>query len=282
MTDIQKENQTTNSKLREQLYDIIFGTETPAGKLFDVALIYTIVFSVALLMLDSVAEVRLRFASYMTFFEWFFTIIFTIEYMVRIYCSPNRWSYVRSFYGMIDLLSTLPSYLSLLIPGANYLLIFRLLRVLRIFRVLKLVRYLSEANSLIRTMYQIRRKIIVFFFVVLNLAVIFGSMMYIVEGPENGFTSIPKSIYWTIVTITTVGYGDITPHTILGQIIASLAMLTGYSIIAVPTGIFTAELAHEMSRERNLIFCPNCGKQGHDKIATYCDRCGSKVNHHHN
>jgi len=271
----------TNATLREQLYDIIFGTETPAGKLFDIVLIYFIILSVGLLMLDSVAGVRLRIGDYMGYLEWFFTIIFTMEYITRVYCSPNRWSYIRSFYGVIDLLSTLPSYLSLFIPGANYLLIFRLLRVLRIFRVLKLVRYLTEANSLIRTMYQIRRKIIVFFFVVLNLAVIFGSLMFIVEGPENGFTSIPKSIYWTIVTITTVGYGDITPHTILGQIIASLAMLTGYSIIAVPTGIFTAELAHEMSRERNLIFCPNCGKQGHDKIAHYCDRCGSKVNHYH-
>lgn len=271
----------TNNRLREQLYDIIFGTETPAGKLFDIVLIYFIILSVGLLMLDSVAGVRLRLGEYMGYLEWFFTIVFTMEYITRVYCSPNRWSYIRSFYGVIDLLSTLPSYLSLFIPGANYLLIFRLLRVLRIFRVLKLVRYLTEANSLIRTMYQIRRKIIVFFFVVLNLAVIFGSLMFIVEGPDNGFTSIPKSIYWTIVTITTVGYGDITPHTILGQIIASLAMLTGYSIIAVPTGIFTAELAHEMSRERNLIFCPNCGKQGHDKIAHYCDRCGSKVNHYH-
>lgn len=273
--------QTTKatSSLREQLYDIIFGTESPAGKLFDVILIYTILLSVVILMLDSVAGVKRQFESYLTFFEWFFTIIFTLEYGVRIYCSPSRWQYVRSFYGIIDLLSTLPSYLGLFIPGANYLLIFRLLRVLRIFRVLKLVRYLSEANSLVRTMYQIRRKVIVFFFVVLNIAVIFGSMMYIVEGPENGFSSIPRSIYWTIVTITTVGYGDITPHTVLGQIIASLAMLTGYSIIAVPTGIFTAELAHEMSRERNMIFCPNCGKQGHDKVAKHCDRCGSKVNH---
>lgn len=275
---IKQTTQVTPS-LREQLYDIIFGTESPAGKLFDVVLIYTILLSVVILMLDSVAGVKLQFESYLTFFEWFFTIIFTLEYGVRIYCSPNRWRYVRSFYGIIDLLSTLPSYLSLFIPGANYLLIFRLLRVLRIFRVLKLVRYLSEANSLVRTMYQIRRKVIVFFFVVLNIAVIFGSMMYIVEGPENGFSSIPRSIYWTIVTITTVGYGDITPHTVLGQIIASLAMLTGYSIIAVPTGIFTAELAHEMSRERNMIFCPNCGKQGHDKVAKHCDRCGSKVNH---
>ena len=268
------------STLRQTLYDIIFGTETPAGKFFDVALIYVIILSVSLLMLDSVAEVKLRFSESLFFFEWFFTIIFTIEYGVRIYCSPNRWAYIRSFYGVIDLLSTIPSYLSLFIPGANYLLIFRLLRVLRIFRVLKLVRYLSEANSLIRTMYQIRRKIIVFFFVVLNLAVIFGSLMYIVEGPNNGFTSIPKSIYWTIVTITTVGYGDITPHTILGQIIASLAMLTGYSIIAVPTGIFTAELAHEMSRARNMIFCPNCGKQGHEKAALYCDKCSGKLNHY--
>lgn len=267
-----------NNELKRKLYEIIFGTDTPAGKLFDVVLIYIILLSVLALMLDSVAGFNTRFGAYLFWLEWFFTVIFTLEYAVRLYCSPNRWRYAFSFYGIIDLLSTLPTYLSLLFPGASYLLIIRLLRVLRIFRVFKLVRYITEANSLITAMYQTRRKILIFFFVVLNLAVIFGSLMYIVEGPNNGFTSIPRSIYWTIVTITTVGYGDITPHTVLGQIIACLAMLTGYSIIAVPTGIFTAELAHELQRERNLIVCFNCGKRGHEKNAAFCYSCGCSVN----
>jgi len=263
--------------MREKLYEIIFGTDTPAGKNFDLILIYTISLSVLALMLDSLSGLNATWRHFLSITEWTFTLVFTIEYLVRLYCSPNRWHYARSFYGIIDLLSILPSYLSLFYPGANYLLMIRLLRVLRVFRVLKLVRYLSEANSLVRAMYTSRRKIFVFFFVVVILATIFGSLMFIVEGPANGFSSIPRSIYWTIVTITTVGYGDITPHTVLGQIIASLAMLTGYSIIAVPTGIFTAELAHELQKERNLIVCANCGKQGHDKDAHFCSRCGSSV-----
>lgn len=265
--------------LRQKLYDIIFGTDTPAGKLFDIVLIYTIILSVIALMLDSATAPDSLARKYFSYGEWFFTGIFTIEFLVRVYCSPNRWLYLRSFYGVIDLLSILPSYIGLLFPGTNYLLIIRLMRVLRVFRVFKLVRYLSEANSLVRALFQSRRKISIFFLVVLILAIIFGSLMYIVEGPSNGFTSIPRSIYWTIVTITTVGYGDITPHTIAGQIIASIAMLTGYSIIAVPTGILTAELAHEIQREKNLIMCPNCGKQGHDMDAEYCNRCAGKLNH---
>ncbi len=265
--------------LREKLYEIIFGTDTPSGKLFDLVLIYTITLSVLALMFDSATQPGSELRRLLSYTEWFFTLMFTLEYLVRVYCSPNRWAYVRSFYGVIDLLSILPSYLSLFFQGANFLLIIRLLRVLRIFRVLKLVRYLSEANSLARALLLSRRKISIFFFFVLILATIFGSLMYIVEGPANGFTSIPRSIYWTIVTITTVGYGDITPHTVLGQVIASLAMLTGYSIIAIPTGILTAELSQEIQREKNLITCPNCGKQGHDKQAEYCDRCGGKVNH---
>lgn len=267
------QNETTKSKLHR----IIFGTDTPAGKLFDVVLTYAIVLSVVALMLDSVVEIHAGFRSILIGIEWFFTIVFTIEYLVRIYCSPNRWRYVTSFFGVIDLLSILPTYLSLFIPGANYLLIIRLLRVLRVFRVFKLVRYISEANSLSKAMFHARRKIFIFFFFVLNIAAIFGSLMYVVEGPGNGFTSIPRSIYWTIVTITTVGYGDITPHTVLGQMIASLAMLTGYSIIAVPTGIFTAELAQQMQRERDLIICGSCGKSGHEKDAVFCCRCGNKI-----
>lgn len=267
--------------LRQRLYDVIFGTETPAGKRFDLILIYAIILSVVALMLDSVVSLSDRWGNILLVAEWTFTILFTIEYGVRIYCSPNRWAYIRSFYGVIDLLSILPAYISILVPGTNYLLMLRLFRVLRVFRVLKLMRYISEANLLLRSMLQARHKIFVFFIVVLVFATIFGSIMYVVEGPQNGFTSIPKSIYWTIVTITTVGYGDIIPQTALGQIVASAAMLTGYSIIVVPTGILTAEISQEMQRERNLVSCPNCGKQGHERDAQYCSRCGSDVNNPH-
>jgi len=209
--------------------------------------------------------------------EWFFTIIFTIEYALRIYVSPNRWRYIFSFYGIVDLLSIVPSYIGLFFSDISYLLIIRSLRVLRIFRILKLVRYLSEANLLARSLLLARRKIFVFFSVVLIMATIFGCLMFIVEGPENGFTSIPRSIYWTIVTITTVGYGDITPHTVLGQIISTLVMLTGYSIIAVPTGIFTAEIAQEMQRQRDSRSCSNCERSSHEQGSDYCRHCGAQL-----
>lgn len=265
------------AELRSRLYIIIFGTETKAGRLFDVVLIYVIIASVLALMLDSIAAVSQRFGGWLTLMEWAFTVLFTLEYLVRIYCSPRPLAYMRSFYGLIDLVSILPTYLGLIFPGANYVLVVRLLRVLRIFRVLKLARYMSEANVLIRSMLLARRKIFVFFFVVLVLATIFGSIMYIVEGPEHGFTSVPISIYWTIVTITTVGYGDMTPKTPLGQLVATAVMLTGYSIIAVPTGILTAELAQEINRERTAKTCANCNRSGHDQDAGYCKHCGSPI-----
>jgi len=188
---------------------------------------------------------------YLKTIEWILTIAFTIEYAIRIYSSPNPWGYIRSFYGVVDLLSILPSYLSLFYADIGYLLVIRILRVLRVFRVLKLMRYLGEANLLMRSMVLSRRKIFVFFSFVLVLSVIFGSLMFVVEGPENGFTSIPRSVYWTIVTITTVGYGDITPHTIFGQLIATMVMLTGYSIIAVPTGILI--VIHRVMRRMPII-----------------------------
>lgn len=260
---------------REYLYEVIFGTDTPAGKRFDLVLIYMILLSVAALMLDSVGAVHQRFGGLLFLVEWGFTLIFTCEYIVRIYCTPNIRRYLTSFYGLIDLISVMPSYLSLFIPGANFLLIVRLMRVLRVFRVLKLVRYLSEANVLIRSMAMARRKIFVFFITVLVLSTVFGALMFVVEGPENGFTSIPRSIYWTIVTITTVGYGDITPQTTLGQVIASAAMLTGYSILAVPTGILTAELFQEMTRERQFARCTQCENGGHERDARHCKHCGA-------
>lgn len=265
------------AQFKSKLYEIIFGTESPSGRLFDLVLIYAILTSVLALMLDSIEDISSQYGLVLKFAEWFFTVLFTVEYVLRIYCSPRPWAYMRSFYGIIDLCSILPSYLSLLFPGATYILIVRLLRVLRVFRVLKLARYLREANVLIRSMLQARRKISVFFMVVLVLSTIFGSIMYVVEGPEHGFTSIPKSIYWTIVTITTVGYGDITPQTVLGQIVASLAMLTGYSIIAVPTGIVTAELAQEIQRERLLKHCKNCERSGHESDAKFCRHCGADL-----
>jgi len=262
------------SVLQKKLNDIIFGTESPAGKRFDVVLIYLILVSVLALIIDSISWLPDSWRIYLQVLEWAFTVMFTVEYVVRIYVSIKPWRYIFSFYGVVDFISVLPSYLSLLIPGANYLLVFRLLRVLRIFRILKLVRYLSEANILFRAILLSRRKILIFFGSVLVLCTIFGSLMYIVEGPENGFSSIPRSIYWTIVTITTVGYGDITPHTILGQVIASAAMLTGYSILAVPTGIFTAELAQEMQRARTRRSCEQCLAVGHETDAKHCRHCG--------
>ena len=267
----------TDTDLKSQLNTIIFGTHTPAGKRFDIALIILILLSVVVLMLESVASFAEKHAQALRIAEWCFTVFFTIEYIVRIYCSSNRRVYLTSFYGIVDLLSILPSYISLLVPGANFLLIVRLLRVLRVFRVLKLVRYLSDANVLVRSMLMARRKIFIFFMSVLVLATIFGSLMYIVEGPENGFSSIPKSIYWTIVTITTVGYGDIVPQTAIGQVISAIAMLTGYSIIAVPTGILTAELAQEMQRDRLHRHCLQCDRSGHDIDAKYCRHCGGEL-----
>jgi voltage-gated potassium channel len=265
----------TKQQLRQELYRIIFGTDTPAGQRFDMFLIYAILISVFAVLFGTVDSLTDRFFSVFFLIEWLFTGLFTLEYMARIFCSPNRRKYLFSFYGIVDLISIVPSYLGLFLAGAQYLLIIRLLRVLRIFRVLKLVRYLSEADVLMRSIMQARRKIFIFFILVLVLSTLFGCLMYVVEGPGNGFSSIPKSIYWTIVTITTVGYGDITPHTVLGQIISTLAMLTGYSIIAIPTGIITAELANEMQREKSVYPCANCVKAGHDMDATHCKWCGA-------
>ncbi len=264
------------STFKEKLNEIIFGTDTPAGQSFDLIVIVLILLSVSVLMLESL-EIRSLETHYIVWAEWAFTIVFTIEYALRIYCSKDRWRYMSSFYGIVDFLSVIPTYLALFLTGANYLLVVRLIRVLRVFRVLRLVRYLSEANVLIRALIATRRKIFVFFVFVLVLSVLFGSVMYLVEGPTRGFTSIPKSIYWTIVTITTVGYGDITPQTPIGQAIAALAMLTGYSIIAVPTGILTAELNQEMQRDKFSIKCRNCGRTGHERDAIHCKFCGAKL-----
>ncbi|MCK8046006.1 MULTISPECIES: ion transporter [Shewanella] len=267
----------TESPFKLKLRRIIFGTDTPAGRYFDLSLMLCIVISVTLVFLDTVARVHERYGDIIVMLEWGFTVIFTIEYLLRLYCSAKPLSYAKSFYGVVDLLSVLPTYLALLFPGANFTMVIRILRLFRIFRVLKLLRYLSEGNLLLRAMLQSGRKVFIFFFSVSLIVVVLSAVMYVVEGPENGFTSIPKSIYWTIVTITTVGYGDITPGTPLGQAIAAFTMLLGYSIIAIPTGILTAEISQEIGRTRDLRRCSNCLKVGHENDALYCNHCGSEL-----
>lgn len=269
--------ETKKHPLKNHLYTIIFGTHTPAGRAFDIGLIITILLSLVVVIAESIPEVRDRFGPPLHLIEIGFTLLFTIEYLLRLYCSPQRWAYARSFYGLIDLLAIVPSYLALLIPGASYMLVIRLLRIMRIFRVLRLVPFLQDSNILLRSLLMAKRKVMIFFTTVAILVTIFGSLIYVIEGPEHGFTSIPKSIYWAIVTITTVGYGDIVPQTGLGKTIASLTMLLGYSILAVPTGIITAELNNEMKSHRQLVKCPNCSKAGHESEAMYCKYCGSEL-----
>ncbi len=260
--------------LRNRIHIIIEGTDTRSGKFFDIVLLIAILTSVAIVMLDSVLYMRLQYGTIFFYAEWVFTILFTIEYLLRLFSAPNRLRYVFSFFGVVDLLSILPSYLSLVFGGVQYLIVIRILRILRVFRVLKLKAYMQQAGFLASALKTSQQKITVFFLSLVLLVTIFGSIVYVVEGPENGFTSIPLSIYWAVVTMTTVGYGDISPKTPLGQAIATLVMITGYSIIAVPTGIFTSELARNMRPQLNPITCPNCGKFGHAIGSVFCDRCG--------
>ena len=260
--------------LRNRIHVIVEGTDTRLGKIFDIVLLIAILASVAVVMLDSVLYMRLQFGTIFFYAEWFFTILFTIEYLLRLFSAPNRLRYAFSFFGIVDLLSVLPSYLSLMFVGVQYLLVVRILRILRVFRVLKLKAYMQQAGFLASALKTSQQKITVFFLSLVLLVTIFGAVIYVVEGPENGFTSIPVSIYWAVVTVTTTGYGDMSPKTPIGQAIASMVMITGYSIIAVPTGIFTAELARNMRPQLNPIACPNCGKFGHAVNAEFCDRCG--------
>ncbi|WP_158264537.1 ion transporter [Photobacterium rosenbergii] len=265
---------------KQRLYQIIFGTQTKAGRNFDIALIVAILCSELILILSTIRSVDFKYSEALTVLEWVFTILFTIEYALRLYCSPKPWAYARSFYGVIDLIAVLPSYLAFLFPGSNYLLIIRLIRVMRIFRILKLARFLKDSNILLRSLLMAQRKILVFFSTVAILVTVLGSLLYIIEGPDNGFTSIPTSIYWAIVTITTVGYGDIVPQTDMGKAIASFTMLLGYSILAVPTGIITAELSLEMKTQRELIRCTNCSASGHESDANFCKKCGTQLPEH--
>nr|WKN36440.1 ion transporter [Tunicatimonas sp. TK19036] len=228
---------------REKLYHIIFESDTPSGKAFDVALLVAILLSILLVMIESVGYINTQYGDLIKIGEWIFTALFSLEYIVRIYCAPRRWKYVISFYGLIDLISILPSFLSIFVKGSQYALMIRALRLLRVFRVLKLTHFLGEAEVLRKALRQSMAKITVFIGVVLVLIFLVGSSMYLIEGPANGFTSIPVSIYWAIVTLTTVGYGDIAPQTIAGQTLASIVMILGYGIIAVPTGIVSVELS---------------------------------------
>ncbi|MDX1342827.1 ion transporter [Reinekea sp. G2M2-21] len=256
------------------LNDVIFGAESKAGKTFDVLLIIAIILSVLAVMLESVTRISVNYGRWLYYLEWVFTIAFTIEYLLRLSCVRYPIRYVFSFYGIVDLLSVIPTYLSIFVAGANTLLVIRILRILRVFRVLKLFSYMHEAEQLALAMRSSKRKIFVFLYFVSTIVVVFGAIMYLVEGPANGFTSIPKSVYWAIVTLTTVGYGDIAPSTPFGQLIASATMITGYAIIAVPTGIYTAELTQVMRNKRDARGCTGCGKTGHEIDAKFCRLCG--------
>ena len=253
---------------------IIFGTETPAGKYFDLILITTILLSVFVVLVDSVSDVHREYGLILNYFEWIFTILFTIEYSLRVYCIRRVSSYVFSLYGIIDFLALIPTYLAIFLPGANVFSVIRVLRVLRIFRILKLVQFMGEADLLIKAMKSSRRKILVFLFFVINLVIILGSIMYLVEGESSGFDSIPRSIYWAIVTLTTVGYGDISPMTNLGQFIAAAIMIMGYVIIAIPTGIVATEMRFKNRRRKKI--CIVCNHEKQEFNAKFCNNCGAK------
>jgi len=261
---------------KERVHEIIFEADTPAGKLFDVVLLLAIVASILIIMFESVKSIDALYGREFKRLEWTFTILFTLEYGFRIYSIKKPWKYIFSFYGVIDLLSVLPTYMGLFVEGTEGFMVIRSIRLIRVFRVLKLTRFLGEAQNLSTALVASRRKILVFLLVVLMSTIIVGTFMYLIEGEEHGFTSIPTSIYWAIVTLTTVGYGDISPETTLGQLLASVVMILGYGIIAVPTGIVSAELAKQPSIN-NTQSCQNCGESTHSDKAKFCHQCGESV-----
>jgi len=267
------------SPWREKLRIIIFEADTPAGKAFDVSLLVAIVLSVLAVMLESVTTFRSNHGALLDRAEWAFTLLFTVEYVLRLICSPRPSHYARSFFGVVDLLAILPTYLSLLFPGAESMAVIRGLRLLRIFRVFKLGQFLGEASLLRSALASSRHKITVFLGTITILVTIIGTAMYLIEGEENGFTSIPAAIYWSIVTMTTVGYGDMAPATVAGKVLASVVMILGYSIIAVPTGIVTAEIVEGAAAARKITTrsCSNCLSEGHDRNATYCRDCAAPL-----
>ncbi len=264
------------SNSRERIRAIIFEAETPAGSAFDVALLIAIIGSILAVSLESVARIREEAGGILIVAEWIFTIGFTLEYALRLYCIDGRFRYATSFFGIVDLLAILPTYLSFLVRGAQGLTVIRVLRLLRVFRVLKLARFLGEANILTAALHSSRHKVAVFLGTVACIVIIMGSAMYLIEGPESGFTSIPRGMYWAIVTMTTVGYGDIAPQSVPGQTLAAILMVMGYAIIAVPTGIVSAELV-QANRTPTTRVCPVCTDEGHVWNARYCKACGSEL-----
>jgi voltage-gated potassium channel len=263
------------SAWRNRLYTVIFESDTPAGRLFDEVLLVAILMSVVAVILESMPAMRARWGSSLRTAEWAFTLLFSLEYILRLVSARHPRRYATSFFGIVDLLAILPSYVGLFVPQTQALIIIRAIRLLRVFRILKLVRYLGEAEVLLTALYSARRKITVFFGGVLTLVLIIGTLMYLIEGEEGGFTSIPTSMYWAVVTITTVGYGDIVPKTLAGKALAAIAMLLGYSIIAVPTGIVSVELAQAGRLAAAGARCAACGNADHDADAAYCKRCGT-------
>jgi voltage-gated potassium channel len=268
------------SSLRLKTYEIIFEAETPAGRAFDIALIASIICSVAVVMLDSATHPTSPYAPVLRWAEFLFTGLFTAEYALRLWCVKHPIRYARSFFGLVDLLSVLPTWLVLAFPAVQFFAVLRMLRVLRVFRVLKLVQYVHEGTLIMKALRASSKRITVFFFWVVTLVILFGALMYVIEGQENGFTSIPRSVYWAVVTLTTVGYGDISPKTPLGQCLASIVMILGYSIIAVPTGIITMEMARTSPvphKDISTEVCPSCNREGHDTDAVHCKFCGEKL-----
>lgn len=262
---------------RNRWYRWLFHHESRDERNFDVLLIVAILASVVVVMLESVASIKARWPNVLLAVEWGFTLLFTAEYVLRLWSVRRPWRYATSFFGVIDLLAILPTYLSLLFAGSHFLIVIRVLRLLRAFRVLKLVEYSSEAGVLIEALLQSRRKIAVFVCTLITIVIIFGSLMYVIEGPEHGFTSIPTGMYWAVVTMATVGFGDIAPGTPVGRLITSILILIGYSIIAVPTGIYTAELASALRPKRRMVGCQDCGLPDHDTDAGHCRRCGARL-----
>jgi voltage-gated potassium channel len=271
------EKKQSGNSWRAILHEIIFEADTPAGKLFDIALLWCITLSVLTAMLESVASINQHYSTGLRTAEWIFTILFTIEYVLRIISVQKPWRYISSFFGIIDLLAVVPTYLSLFIAGSQGLIAIRAVRLLRVFRVFKFARYSVAARNLIVALRASKPKIIVFFGAVLSLVISFGALMYLIEGQANGFTSIPRSVYWAVVTLTTVGYGDITPQTTIGQLLSAVVMVLGYAIIAVPTGIISVELARTTTCMISTQACKDCGQGGHDPDARFCKFCGGEI-----
>jgi voltage-gated potassium channel len=269
--------QSKNLSWRAHLHEVIFEADTPSGKAFDVALLVAILLSVAVVVLDSVAGIHARYGTVLRIAEWLFTILFTVEYVLRLISVRRPLRYATSFLGIVDLLAIVPTYASLFVTGAQSLLVIRALRLLRIFRIFKAVRFVGEMGALTRAIKSSGPKIVVFLFAVLTAVLIMGTLMYVVEGEDNGFTSIPVAMYWAVVTVTTVGYGDITPKTVPGQMVAAVAMILGYSLIIIPTAIFSMELVQASRKVVTTQSCPSCSHEGHDADAEYCKFCGAQL-----